>query len=416
MDKIKITPSRLSGTVTVPASKSAAHRAIACAMLCKGQSRLFNVDLSDDIIATISAAQALGRSITFEDSTLTIGQSSPVQPAQIDCIESGTTLRFFIPISAALGIKTTFTGKGRLPQRPIKVLTDLLESHGVKCSGDSLPLTIEGKLKGGDFYLPGNISSQFISGLLLALPLTGEDCQITLTTPLESAGYVDITIDIMKFFGVEVTTTQTGYFIKSGQKYKSRDFSVEGDWSQAAFFMSAAAIGGDITIRGLNRNSKQGDRAAAKIFRKFGADITFLDDSISIKHNTLKGIEINASQIPDLVPALAVTAAFAKGTTRIHSAARLRLKESDRLLEVAKNLNKMGINVTETHDELIIEGGSPKGAEIDSAGDHRIAMAFSVAASYSENPSIISGYTAINKSYPLFYQDFKRLGGKLNAL
>ncbi|HHW46293.1 MAG TPA: 3-phosphoshikimate 1-carboxyvinyltransferase [Clostridiales bacterium] len=416
MDSIKITPGRLAGSVTVPSSKSAAHRAIACALLAGGKARLENIDLSDDVIATISAAKALGCNITLEDNTLTIERSDTIEFANIDCIESGTTLRFFIPIAAALGIKATFTGKGRLPQRPIKVLTDLLESHGVKCSNDSLPLTIEGNLTGGNFYLPGNISSQFISGLLLALPLTGQDCQVILTTPLESAGYVEMTIDIMNAFGVKVEKTESGYYIKPGQEYKSNNFFVEGDWSQAAFFMAAAAIGGDITIHGLNRNSTQGDKAAAEIFQRFGADITFLENGMNIKHKDLKGIEIDASQIPDLVPALAVTAAFAKGTTRIHSASRLRLKESDRLAEIAKNLKNMGINVTETYDELIIEGGKPKGAEIDSAGDHRIAMAFSVAASYSEPSSIIKGYSSINKSYPLFYQDFKKLGGKANVL
>jgi 3-phosphoshikimate 1-carboxyvinyltransferase len=264
----------------------------------------------------------------------------------------------------------------------------------------------------GEFSLPGNISSQYISGLLMSAPLMEGDTCIKLTTNIESTGYIDMTIDAMARHGVKVEFTENGFMVKAGQKYTSSDTAIEGDWSQAAFFMSAAAIGGDIKIHGLDLASSQGDMAALDVFAAFGADITIEDNVLHIKKGSLRGITVNAADIPDMVPAIAVTAAFAEGQTVIHSASRLRIKESDRIKTTVSALKAMGVSVEETADGMIIKGGKVSGGVIDGANDHRIVMAFSVAAAFAEGESVIKGAEAINKSYPEFFEDFKKIGGK----
>lgn len=416
MSSIKITPSPLSGSLTIPASKSACHRSIICAALSSGVSVIKNCGTSADIEATINGMKSLGASFEENNGDLFVKRNDPPKSCTINCKESGSTLRFLLPIAAALGVNATFTGEGRLPSRPIKTLTDILRQGGVECSSDTLPLTITGKFKGGAYSLPGNISSQYITGLLFALALTKTESQIDLTTKLESAAYVDMTISEMKHFGVNIESLENGYKIRGDQIFTASERTIEGDWSQAAFFMSAATIGGDITIKGLDENSLQGDRFAVDVFKDFGAHISFSNGELNIKKGDLKGITVDGSQIPDMVPAIAVTAAFANGTTTIHSAARLRAKESDRLFETAKRLRSFGIDVEETADGLIIHGGSPTGSSIDGANDHRIVMSFAVMAAYSKNQSIIDGFEAINKSYPDFFNDFNKLGGKSNVL
>ncbi|MDD4699984.1 MAG: 3-phosphoshikimate 1-carboxyvinyltransferase [Oscillospiraceae bacterium] len=416
MSSVKILPSPLCGRVTIPASKSACHRSIICAALGCGTSIIKNCGTSSDIEATLNGMKALGTSFRENNGVLIVERNNPPKSCTINCKESGSTLRFLLPIAAALGVNATFTGEGRLPTRPIKALTDVLRQGGVECSSDTLPLTINRQFKGGQYSLPGNISSQYITGLLFALALTKTPSQIVLTTNLESAPYIDMTISEMKYFGVYVETCENGYKISANQSFCACDRTIEGDWSQAAFFMSAAAIAGSITIKGLLENSLQGDRKAVDVFRDFGADVLFSNGELNIKKGNLKGISVDASQIPDMVPAIAVTAAFAEGTTIIHSAARLRAKESDRLLETAKRLRAFGVNVDETADGLIIHGGAPTGASIDGANDHRIVMAFAIAAANSRGTSVIDGFEAINKSYPHFFDDFNNLGGNSNVL
>jgi 3-phosphoshikimate 1-carboxyvinyltransferase len=263
MSDVKLKPSRLCGSVTAPPSKSAAHRAILCAALAKGISVIHNIALSDDMRATIGAIQAMGATVQYENQTLQIDTTgSWAKSAQIDCGESGSTLRFFIPVAAALGMYAEFIGHGRLPQRPIGVYLDCLPAHGVACQTEGgLPFQINGQLTPGRFVLPGNISSQFITGLLLALPLLDGDSELELSSPLESAAYVDMTIAIQREFGVQIEPTGTGWHICGSQSYKPRSYTVEGDWSQAAFFLAAGALGGELSIAGLNRNSTQGDKA-----------------------------------------------------------------------------------------------------------------------------------------------------------
>ncbi len=398
MDIVQIENAALNGAVTLPPSKSAAHRAILCAFLAGGGT-VSPMIPSRDMQAAIGAANSLKNGEKI-----------------INCIESGNTLRFFIPVAAALGKEVTFTGEGRLPQRPLGEYIELLPKHGVQMqSSGSLPLHISGKLQSGDFHIRGDISSQYITGLMLALPLLDGDSNITLTTPLKSKPYVDMTVNVLADYGVEIKETDSGYFVKGNQHYCVRDYTVEGDWSHAAFFMSAAAIGGRITLKGLDMHSAQGDKAVCDVMRLFGAEVAADENGVTCAHRELRGIDIDCDDIPDMVPAIAVTAAFAKGKTVIRGAQRLRFKESDRIEAIVSNLKKMGVGVTETADGMIIEPARVSGAALKGYNDHRIVMAFSVAASFANGGTTIDDAQSVNKTYPSFFDDFKQLGGKANV-
>lgn len=416
MSSVLVKGGRLSGTIAAPPSKSQTHRAIICAALAKGESTVSPIELSEDIIATLNAVQALGAAVEIRSNSVTIDGTGTFRntDAAIDCGESGSTLRFILPLAAAGGVTTHFTGRGKLPSRPIDTLLHELESHGVTADNTSLPLQISGKLTGGKYKIPGDITSQFISGLLLCLPLLQNDSEIVLTSPLQSVQYVDMTIDCMKSFGVEASRTKTGYKIKGGQSYTPRKFTVEGDWSQAAFFLSAGAISGDCTVTNLNPHSKQGDRAIAELLARFGANITWQEDgSIRAQSAPLCGIDIDATDIPDLVPILSVVSAFAKGTTEIHGAGRLRIKESDRLAAVRNNLSRLDIKIEGKPDGLTINGtNSIISAPLEGYNDHRIVMSMAIAALKAPEPVLISDYYSINKSYPTFFEDFGKLGGE----
>ncbi len=413
---IKITPSALSGGVRIPPSKSAAHRALICATLAEGESRVTPFCTSDDLLATADCLRALGMKVTSDSEGYTVSKADGEKEKELNFKESGSTARFLLPVAAALGAEITAVGEGRLPERPMKVICDLLREHNVNCSDDKLPISIKGRLSGGGFSLPGNISSQYISGLMMAAPLMEEDVYINPTTSLESVGYIDMTVSAMRRQGVEVEPTNTGWKIAKGQSYKPLNIEIEGDWSQAAFFMSAGAIGGDIKISDLDFGSEQGDMAALDVFAAFGANISIEDNVLHIRKGELRGIEVNARDIPDMVPAIAVTAAFASGKTVIHSAERLRIKESDRIKTTLAALKGMGVRCEEKEDGMIIYGSTVKGGVIDGANDHRIVMAFSVAAAFAEGESRILGAGAVNKSYPEFFRDFNLLGGKANEI
>ena len=409
---IKIIPSSLNGSVTVPPSKSAAHRALICAALSGGECKVTPYCTSKDIKATVSCLKNLGMNIQENSQGYIISKGNVQKGATLNFGESGSTARFLLPVAAALGANCVCTGEGRLPERPMNTLTTLLREHGVAVSQDNLPITLNGTMNGGEFCLPGNISSQFISGLLMAAPILESDVNIIPTTALESVGYIDMTISAMKKYGVKVEETENGWLVSKESGYTPQDTVIEGDWSQAAFFMSAAAIGGDIKIAGLDFASNQGDMAALDVFAAFGANISLENNVLHISKGNLKGITVNAANIPDMVPAIAATAAFAEGKTVIHSAERLRIKESDRIKTTLAALNAMGVKTEEKEDGMVIYGGKPNGAVIDGANDHRIVMAFSVAAAYANGESTIKGIEAVEKSYPEFFEDFKKIGGK----
>lgn len=419
MSEVIITPSKLEGNVTIPPSKSDVHRAILCAALSRGVSNLCPVSLSNDIKATINCIESLGAKSSLNDSTLTIDGTNMFsnKNATLDCDESGSTLRFLIPIAAAKNINAQFIGKGRLPERPIGTYLDILPKSGVECiTQGGLPLKINGQLRSGTFEVAGNISSQFITGLLLALPLLDGDSKIVLTSPVESVGYINMTLDAMKAFGVVATQTEYGYFIKGNQQYMPCNYCTQGDWSQAAFFMVAGAIKNEITVNGVS-SCTQGDREIINILKKFGADVELFDNSVTVKHNKLMGTEIDVCQIPDLVPILAVLATFAEGTTSIINAQRLRIKESDRLSAIANALNGVGAKVFELPDSLIIEGtGTIHGGTVLGCNDHRIVMAMSIAGSFSSDKITITDAQSINKSYPNFFKDFTGIGGNADVI
>lgn len=415
MGSMKLAPSCLQGTVHIPPSKSQAHRAILCAAMAKGESIIEPVAASKDMEATLRVVQSLGVAVRRDGARLTIDGSKlfSAHSALIDCGESGSTLRFAIPIAAVGGMDTTFIGQGLLPQRPLGAYLDLLPRHGVPCaSKGGLPLQIEGQLTPGVFSLPGNVSSQYITGLLLALPLLEGDSEIVLTTPLESAGYVDMTLDVMASFGVTAEKTAAGYRVPGKQTYCAHSYQVEGDWSQAAFFLTAGALNGAVTLTGLHENSLQGDQAIVSVLKQMGARIEETQAGIFVQKCILHAIETDVSQIPDLVPVLAVACAFAKGRSVIRGGERLRFKESDRIASTLAGLRAIGVPVTETADGMVIEGGAAlHGGSIHGYNDHRIVMAFAVAALCLPDEVIISDRESIAKSYPEFFTHYQQLGG-----
>lgn len=420
MSDVKFSPFVPNGTVNVPPSKSDVHRAIICAAMANGVSRISPVALSNDIKATIGCIKALGADAVLENNVLTVDGTNMYKnkTALLDCGESGSTLRFFIPIAAVGNINATFVGKGKLPQRPIGIFTEALPKAGTTCETEGgLPLEINGQLKSGIFEIPGNVSSQFITGLLLALPILEGDSEIVLTSPLESVGYIAMTIRTMKQFGVNIDTTENGWHIKGGQTYKSCNYTTDGDWSQAAFFMVLGAVSGKVTVKGVAKDSTQGDKKCAEILAEFGAKVTQRDNEVTVEKGDLKAITIDASQIPDLVPVLSVCAAFAKGTTKIINAERLRIKECDRLKATAELLNNLGGKVKELSDGLEITGvSSLKGGNVNGYNDHRIVMSAAVCAARSDEDITATFAMSINKSYPDFYIDYNSIGGKANVL
>lgn len=419
MDFVQVYPGKLQGTVTIPPSKSDAHRAVICAALSRGVSKIAPIELSEDITATLRAVETLGVSVRLEENVLTVDGSAlgTARSRELDCGESGSTLRFFIPIAAALGLPVRFTGRGRLPQRPLGTYLECLPPSGVNCqSTGGLPFSIHGKLQGGRFAVAGNVSSQFITGLLLALPLTGEDSEIVLTTPLQSAGYVEMTIRTMAAFGVTVEKTMAGYRIAGGQRYQPQNYAVESDWSQAGFYLAAGALGSRLALHGLRRDSIQGDRTAEAVFSAFGAQLEWQGKALIVSPGVLRGIAVDASQIPDLVPPIAAAAALAEGESKITGAGRLRLKESDRLAAMASAINALGGSVQEEEDGLVIQGvSSLKGGRVSGCNDHRIVMAMAVAALRAGGPVEITDPHSIRKSYPSFFKEYNRLGGNAHV-
>ncbi len=406
---IKIIPSKLSGEVNIPSSKSMTHRVLICAAFAEGTSVISNVTFSKDIYATIDALKAAGAEISVSGNTVTVKGIAGNVPknADIDCCESGSTLRFMIPVTAALGITAVYRGQGRLPERPITPYLRELTKKGITFDyNNTMPFTVSGQLESGKFELEGDVSSQFITGLLFALPLLDGDSEIVMTSRLESKPYADMTIDCLKQFGVMVSETENGYFVKGGQKYQPQNTAVEGDYSQAAFFYVANALGSNIKINNLIDKSSQGDKKIVEIVR----DLCYNNKDIP------DGFKIDASDIPDLVPILGVLGTFCGGKSEIFNAARLKIKESDRLAATADAVNALGGKITPTDDGLIIEHAELSGGVADSAGDHRIAMSAAIAATICTGPVIIKNAESVEKSYPDFFKDYINLGGTANVI
>ncbi len=424
---ISLMPFATSGEVRAVESKSDAHRALICASLCDGETKIKIRTLNDDIKATAGALNSLGARVEKTESGFTVSRKAS-GGGTLDCRESGSTLRFLMPVAAALGKATTFIGGGRLPKRPMLALTSQMRSNGCSVSADFLPITVTGKLKAGRYTIAGNVSSQFISGLLMALPLTGGRCEIMLTSPLESSLYADMTLCTLRRFGVKwqkLTAEQSGGFF-GGYLYEGRanqsfctacterdyqkpflsagEYKVEGDWSGAAFFAVAAALSGELKLTGLDTDSLQPDKAIIDVCALAGATVTKENGEITVKKCEIKPIKVDVSQFPDIFPILAVLACGAKGESLLYNAGRLRIKESDRIETTAAMIRALGGNVEVGADSLKILGtGELKGGTVDGANDHRIVMSAAVAASLCRDEVKITGYEAVGKSFPDFF-------------
>ena len=411
--KVKLLPRWLSGSLSAVQSKSHLHRLLIANALSGSSQKIKLGQISDDIAATIECLKSL------------LSEDVPT----LYCNESGSTLRFLLPVTMALKTSAAFQGKGRLLERPLGPLKEALIEGGCSFSNtDNSMFMVEGMLKSGEYFLPGNVSSQYITGLLFALPLVQGESKIFVSKPLESVGYINMTLQVLDLYNVKVFIDKTSdennviFTVPGGQKYivPAEAPNVEGDWSNSAFWLAAGAIsrqGEGIRIYGLNQNSAQGDREIIDLLKNFGAEVLFSEKETFTTRDNLYGITIDASNIPDLVPILAVLASVSQGITRIINADRVRIKESDRLHAISESLNAVGGIVTELDDGLIISGvNSLTGGCVSSFNDHRIVMAMAIASCCCEGEIIIDGAEAINKSYPTFFDDFTIVGGRHSYL
>ena len=411
-----ILPGARTGEVHIPASKSQAHRMLLCAAMGENEVTLRCRGLSKDILATVACLKALGTSVDAEGEVLHLRPVSAPPPGLclLPCGESGSTLRFLLPLVGALGASAVFEREGRLPERPIEPLGRELCRNGMDIRSDGARLSCSGQLRPGAFFLPGNISSQYISALLMTLPLLEGESTLHMEGALESAAYVAMTEEVLRLGGVRTEKTGYGYRIPGGQRCRfAPELSVEGDYSNAAFFLCAGALSErGIRVTGLDPRSRQGDRAIVPLLEEMGAQVASDGSSVTVKRAALHGITIDASPIPDLIPVLSVVAAAASGETRVIHAQRLRLKESDRLHSTTQMLRALGAEAEELPDGLVIRGGRTlAGGTVDACGDHRIAMSAAVAGGICRGAVTICGSECVQKSYPDFWTDFQQLKG-----
>ena len=419
--KVKVTPSKVHGNVKIPASKSMAHRALICASLSDGTSIVSNVTNSKDIEATVGCMKALGAIIKQIDETTyeVTGTNLFKQEGNITCNanESGSTLRFLIPLAACTIDKVKFLGQGRLLQRPMDVYENEFKKQNIEFNQSDKEIIVSGNLQAKDYVVQGDISSQFITGFMFVLPLLNQDSTLTITEPYESKSYVNLTIQMLAKFGIEIIeTSSNSYLIKGKQHYKAQDVSVEGDFSQLAFFAVLGTLNNTLSCSNMDMSSKQGDKAILDCIPSFTSD----KDTITFTKKQPAPQTIDLSNCPDLGPILCVLASFTNGETNIVNAARLRMKESDRILAMETELKKWGVDITSTFDSIQIHGKehykSNNTVEIFGHNDHRIVMAMTVFGLCAGSECIIDDAQAITKSYPTFFEDIQSLGGKVEIL
>lgn len=417
--KVSIHPRVLNGSVEAIPSKSALHRLLICSILANKPTQLRFRSSSRDIDATAACLRTMGAGISAVDRGLHVEPlSSPRSGVELDCGESGSTLRFLLPIASVLCGQVAFTGHGRLPERPVIDLLSAMEANGVTCSAHSLPFELGGRMHAGRFVLPGDVSSQYVSALLMVLPHLGEDSVIELTSELESESYVEITRAVLERFDVRTEPFVDGRMVvPGGQVYRSPGMIVApGDWSNAATFLVAGALRSEVEVRGLTSHSVQGDRRVLDILRDFGAEVRTGPDWVRVRHRKLSGCTIDISDTPDLLPVLSVLACSAEGRTEFTHAARLRLKESDRLAACAAMITALGGQVEEYPDRLVVMGGALHGGVVDVCNDHRMVMSATIAAGLCSSDVVFDGAEAVEKSYPGFFDDLKVLGGRFDVL
>ena len=420
---VVVSPSKFFGSVNVPSSKSFIHRAIFAAAMSCGNSILKNVVISDDIFATLNVIEKLGASYRLMGKNLKIvgGLHNLLKPRKrsikIDCFESGSTLRFLIPIVAAFGKNLEIRGRGRLLSRPIDCYIDAFKEQNIVIDKvDGQKLCISGQLKSGTYFVDGKVSSQFVTGLLMALPNLCGRSILKLKSDLCSKPYVDVTLDVLKSFGIDIVQGEGEYIIDGVQRYQASEYEIEGDYSQAAFFEVLGCIA-PISIVGLNPKSIQGDMKMLKLIERCGGNITWKDGLLGVYPGNLRGFCVNVKDTPDLTPPIAILACMCKGKSVIEGISRLKFKESDRIISIVNMLKNIGGKIVIEGDRMIIFGiDAFDGGVVDTYNDHRIAMAAAIAVAYSKKPITILNANSVNKSYPDFYKDYQSLGGVVNGI
>ncbi|MFH0850593.1 MAG: 3-phosphoshikimate 1-carboxyvinyltransferase [Candidatus Bathyarchaeota archaeon] len=420
--KIQVSSSSILGEVTAPSSKSATHRALTLAALADGESTIMRPLASDDTLATLKALEQLGATHRKLGSTWVIRGGELKEPrGPVHCGESGTTMRLLTAVSALVEGKVTLTGGHSLSRRPMEPLLSALKQLGVKCesNGGLPPVTVHGQggLKGGITEIRGNVSSQFVTALLLVAPLAETPLTIQVTTPLESKPYVSMTVDAMKQFGIQATASRDMRTLTApNAPYKAATLTVEGDWSSAAYPLAMGALGGEAGVNNLNPASSQADIEIINVLEDLDADVQAQGPSIKTWRSHLKAIERDLSDCPDLFPIVSTLCTQAEGTSTLRGLSRLRLKESDRVKSMRIGLRAMGADFTEQGDTVKIRGSQLRGAHVDPQGDHRVAMSLAAAALAAEGPTTIKDAECVSKSYPGFWEHMERLGADIRRI
>nr|WP_162990642.1 3-phosphoshikimate 1-carboxyvinyltransferase [Maliibacterium massiliense] len=400
------------GRVHAVPSKSDAHRAVIAAALAGGASCIDPLGESDDIRATCQAVQALG--IAQVAGGRVTGGGNVRKGACVNARQSGSTLRFLLPLTLTLGEGATFHGEGRLLARPLAPYRAICRAQGITWHQDGVELRVQGRLKAGAFHVRGDVSSQFVSGLLFALPLLDGDSRIVFDTPMQSMPYIVMTMRTLARFGVQTALDEGGIRVPGSQRYSPCDYRVEGDWSYATFPLVAGALGGDVAVEGLAPDSLQGDRAVLDVLARMGAQVAWEEGAVRCQGALLRPTDIDLADIPDLGPALAIAACGAVGDTRFTHAARLRMKECDRLSAIARTMQALGGSITLEEDDFTIHGmGALRGGYAETFHDHRMAMSLAVASCICAGPVMIDDCDCVQKSAPAFWEHFAALGGKL---
>jgi 3-phosphoshikimate 1-carboxyvinyltransferase len=410
-----LAPSAINGNINAPASKSMTQRAIAAALLADGQSVIHNPSYCDDSLAAMSIAVGLGARVEPQVTELKIFGSAILKESKLNCGESGLAIRMFSPIVSLYPAEITLVGANSLKKRPMSMVTEALNQLGVVCKSTDgfLPLTIKGPITGGNCEIDGSVSSQLLTGLLMALPLASKNSEIKVNN-LKSRPYIDMTIQLLNSFGIVIENSDYSIFrIKGKQKYSPHEYTVEGDWSGGAFLLVAGAINGNLSVKNLRNDSRQSDMSVLKALELAGAKITVKDDHVDVSKSNLKAFDFDATQSPDLFPPLVALAAYCKGTSKITGVQRLIHKESNRADTLKAEFGKMKVMIEIVDDTMFITGSRPEGARVESHDDHRIAMAVAVAALGATGNVSIRDSQCVAKSYPGFFDDLRRLGAKV---
>jgi 3-phosphoshikimate 1-carboxyvinyltransferase len=413
---IRVRPSQISGTVAAPPSKSLTQRAIAAGLLAVGTTVIRHPSFCNDSLAAMKMAEALGAIVSTADDMITIQAGlRPVYPVTLHCGESGLALRMYAPIASLLNPFVTITGEGSLTGRPVSMIADALSQLGVTVvtTGGFLPMKLLGKIGGRNAMIDGSSGSQLLTGLLMALPVLNSDSELNVEN-LKSKPYISLTLQLLSDFGVSIENNDfKRFFIPGNQVYIAHEYTVEGDWSGAAFLLVAGAIAGEVTICNLNCESRQADRAVLDVLNEAGVSLTAGENSVRAVRSTLKAFNFDATDSPDLFPPLAALASYCSGVSRIKGISRLAHKESNRAGAIAEVLGAMNISVRVEDDDMLIEGGKVRGAVISSHNDHRIAMMAAVMALGGRGEVTITGAQAVDKSFPEFFDVLARLGADI---